>query len=130
MNINEEFRTVERECICAVCAHASDIKFAACEAAELNCAECFTDCPCKDCVDGQKFTWRGLWRDPVSDPPKNFVPVIICREKAKGEYIVEQGHKDIGDWWKVYGTRIKAKSVVGWQEFPAPIRRNNNAEQS
>lgn len=73
-------------------------------------------------IDSNNFTWRGAWRDPVNDPPKGFVPVIVCREKAKGEYIVEQGCKDVGDWWKVYGTRIKAKSVIGWQPFPDAVK--------
>lgn len=130
-SINDEFRLIEQECLCVVCAYASDVKFAACEDNGWNCSDCTVDeCPCHVCHDCDKFEWRGIWRDPVNDPPKGFAPVIVCREKAKGEYVVEQGHKDIGDWWKVYGTRIKAKSVVGWQEFPAPVRRNNNAEKS
>lgn len=120
-NINDQFLLVERECICAVCAHGSEIRFTACNEADLDCAACSTDCPCRDCVENNNFSWRGAWRDPVNDPPKNFVPVIVCREKSKGEYIVEQGLKDVGDWWKVYGTRIKAKSVIGWQPFPAAM---------
>lgn len=52
--------------------------------------------------------------------PQAFQPVIVCREKGKGEYIVEQGHKDVGDWWKVYGTRTK--NVTHWMPMPEPPR--------
>lgn len=34
--------------------------------------------------------------------PKAFEPVIVCREIGGGEVKVEQGHKDVTDWWKVY----------------------------
>ena len=34
--------------------------------------------------------------------PERFQKVIVCREIEKGVYIVEQGYKDVGDWWKVY----------------------------
>ena len=50
--------------------------------------------------------------------PDSFKPVIVCREKAKGEFIVEQGHRDVNGWWKVYGTR--AKSVTHWMPLPEP----------
>ena len=40
--------------------------------------------------------------------PKTFEPVIVCREIGGGEVKVEQGYKDVGDWWKVYGTRDEA----------------------
>lgn len=50
--------------------------------------------------------------------PDRFQPVIICREKNRGEYIVEQGMRDIGDWWKVYGTRTK--KILCWMPMPEP----------
>ena len=31
---------------------------------------------------------------------------------------VEQGHKDVTDWWKVYGTRTK--QVTHWMPLPEP----------
>lgn len=56
---------------------------------------------------------------PVTERlPEPFRPVIVCREKGKGEYIVEQGFKDVGDWWKVYGTRTK--NVTHWMPLPEP----------
>lgn len=56
---------------------------------------------------------------PVTERlPDRFHPVLVCREKQKGVAIVEQGYKDVGDWWKVYGTRIK--SVTHWRELPDP----------
>lgn len=54
---------------------------------------------------------------PVTERlPESFVPVIVCRDGAPGERIVEQGHKDVGGWWKVYGTRTK--HVTHWMPLP------------
>lgn len=61
------------------------------------------------------------WINAKERLPDRFRPVIVCREKAKGEYIVEQGFKDVGDWWKVYGTRTK--KVTHWMPLPAPPKR-------
>lgn len=46
--------------------------------------------------------------------PERMQPVIVCREDKK----VEQGYKDVGDWWKVYGTRTKR--VTHWMPLPEP----------
>ena len=54
--------------------------------------------------------------------PDRFQPVIICREKNRGEYIVEQGMRDVGDWWKVYGTRTK--KVLCWMPMPEPPEKD------
>ena len=35
---------------------------APCELADFDCSGCTHDCPCKDCVDGSKFEWRGVRR--------------------------------------------------------------------
>lgn len=58
------------------------------------------------------------WISVTDRMPERFVPVIVCRERAKGEYVVEQGCKDVGDWWKVYGTRTK--NVTHWMPLPEP----------
>lgn len=56
---------------------------------------------------------------PVTERlPDPFVSVIVCRDGAPGKRIVEQGHKDVGDWWKVYGT--KTKRVTHWAPLPEP----------
>lgn len=52
--------------------------------------------------------------------PKTFEPVIVCREIGGGTVKVEQGHKDVTDWWKVYGTRTK--QVTHWMPLPKPPR--------
>ena len=57
------------------------------------------------------------WRSP-EDPIDLFVPVLICREKEKGKPIVEQGCKDVGGWWKVYGTRVR--NIIAWAPMPQP----------
>ena len=50
---------------------------------------------------------------PVAERlPGPFERVIVCRDDGK----VEQGYKDVGDWWKVYGTRTK--QVTHWMPFP------------
>lgn len=63
-------------------------------------------------------TLRDQWFSIDDRLPEVFCPVIVCREKVKGEYVVEQGYKDVGDWWKVYGTRTK--KVTHWMPLPDP----------
>lgn len=60
------------------------------------------------------------WVSVEERMPDRFQTVIVCREKSKGEYIVEQGFLDVGNWWKVYGTRTKR--VTHWMPLPAPPR--------
>ena len=62
----------------------------------------------------------GGWISVEDELPERFQPVIICREKKRGEYIVEQGMRDVKDWWKVYGTRTK--NVLFWIPMPKPPR--------
>lgn len=50
--------------------------------------------------------------------PEVFEPVIVCRRNRKGGQAVEAGRKDVGDWWRVYGTRTK--SVTHWMPLPDP----------
>lgn len=50
--------------------------------------------------------------------PERFQKVIVCREIEKGVYIVEQGYKDVGDWWKVYGAMTE--KVTHWMPMPLP----------
>lgn len=57
---------------------------------------------------------RGMWISVKDRLPKGFEPVIVCREDGK----VEQGYKDVGDWWKVYGTRTKR--ITHWMPLPEP----------
>lgn len=66
------------------------------------------------------------WISVEDRMPEIFRPVIVCREKGKGKYVVEQGCKDVGDWWKVYGTRIK--TVTHWMPLPEPPKEEHYAE--
>lgn len=53
---------------------------------------------------------------PVTERlPEPFRRVIVARP-GEDETIVEQGYKDVGSRWKVYGTRTK--QVTHWMEFP------------
>lgn len=57
------------------------------------------------------------WRDPVNDPPVRFQPVLVSRVKdPEKPPIVQQGYRDLGGWWKVYGTRVK--KIIGWMPMP------------
>ena len=60
----------------------------------------------------------GEWISVKDRLPEPFVPVLICREKEPGKRIVEQGYKDLGKWWKVYGTRVT--QIIGWMPMPQP----------
>lgn len=55
---------------------------------------------------------RSQWISVKDRMPKTFERIIVCREGG----IVEQGYKDVGDWWKVYGTRTKR--VTHWMPLP------------
>ena len=56
---------------------------------------------------------------PVEEAlPERFETVIVCRAGPDGEPKIEQGYKDEGDWWKVYGTRTK--KVSHWMPLPKP----------
>ncbi len=54
------------------------------------------------------------WRSPTEEPPQVMEKILLCRVDGT----VEQGFRDMGDWWKVYGTRIKTKQVAGWMPMP------------
>lgn len=58
------------------------------------------------------------WISPEEKMPKVFQKVLICREKEPGQLMVEQGFLDLGDWWKVYGTRVR--KIHGWMPLPEP----------
>ena len=61
----------------------------------------------------------GGWISVEDELPERFQPVIICWEKKRGEYIAEQGTRDVEDWWKVYdGTRTK--KVLFWMPLSWP----------
>ena len=76
---------------------------------------------CTKCLAGHLIA-HGVtvqeWISVKDRLPDSFKPVIVCREKAKGEFIVEQGHRDVDGWWKVYGTRTK--NVSYWMPMPEP----------
>lgn len=58
---------------------------------------------------------------PVTERlPEYMEPVIVCRDEGK----VEQGYKDVKDWWKVYGTRTKR--VTHWMPLPQPPKEEKH----
>lgn len=60
---------------------------------------------------------NSVWISVKDQLPERFKPVLICREK-NGKPYVEQGYKDVGEWWKVYGTRTK--HITHWMPLPEP----------
>lgn len=60
-------------------------------------------------------TTKPGWISVKDQLPERFKPVLICREK-NGKPYVEQGYKDVCEWWKVYGTRTK--QVTHWMPLP------------
>lgn len=66
-------------------------------------------------------TTKPGWISVKERLPERFEPVLVCREKNGSPY-VEQGHKDVGEWWKVYGTRTK--HITHWMPLPEPPEEN------
>ena len=55
-------------------------------------------------------------------------PVIVCRPYSKDQLKVEQGCRDLGDWWKVYGTRTKR--ITHWMPLPQPPKEVSSCDQT
>lgn len=88
------------------------------ETGSLACLGCGHehDCGTQGCAimrEAADRLERTAWISPYTKLPERFEPVIVCRESGK----VEAGHRDVGDWWKVYGTRTK--HIIAWMPFPA-----------
>ncbi len=62
----------------------------------------------------EKKAGKAAWISVEDQLPERFRPVIVCRKDGR----VESGQKDVGDWWRVYGTRIKTVSY--WMPLPKP----------
>lgn len=70
-------------------------------------------------VPGSGFDFEQSWISVEDRLPEYYVPVIVCRKNGK----VEQGSKNVGDWWNVYGTRTK--NVTHWMPMPEPPEENH-----
>ena len=53
--------------------------------------------------------------------------VIVCRPYREDQLKVEQGCRDLIDWWLVYGTRTKR--VIHWMPLPEPPKEVYNHDQ-
>lgn len=79
--------------------------------APVSWAEAYADF--KDDIDSiPTLTQPNEWVSVDERLPERFCPVIVCRKDGK----VEAGQRDGGDWWRVYGTRIKTVSY--WMPLP------------
>ena len=93
-----------------------------------SCGDCELEHVCEqgeDCVF--QTTWKALakvpeWISPVDRLPPAGVRVIIARVYEPGKPLrVEQAvYTAQQDWWKVFGTNVKTKGVVGWMHMPDP----------
>lgn len=62
------------------------------------------------------------WISVKEKLPEGGKRVIVARKNGK----VEQGYKDVGDWWCVYGTRVK--TITHW--MPLPSSPNERSEDN
>lgn len=62
--------------------------------------------------------FKGPWTDPVDCLPRLGERVLICREKEKGELVVEQAWLTKGGWWNIFGTNCK--QIIAWRYMPKP----------
>ena len=60
----------------------------------------------------------GKWISVNDRLPRIGEPVFICRPYTRDTVKVGQGCRDVGDWWKVFGTRTK--HVTHWMALPEP----------
>ena len=76
----------------------------------------FTDSQCARLLENLQKAEAAIprWISVDERLPERFELVIVCRENGK----VEQGCRDVKDWWKVYGTRTK--KVTHWMPLPEP----------
>lgn len=64
-------------------------------------------------LEAQTQKWISV-EERLPDP---FERVLVAR-KGKEELVVDWGFRDVGIWWKVYGTRTK--NVFFWMPLPEP----------
>lgn len=64
------------------------------------------------------------WIPAAERLPEPFKQVLVCRMKPDGLMTVEQGYKDLGKWWKVYGTRVT--KILYWMPLPEPPEVTGN----
>ena len=62
-----------------------------------------------------------FWIPVTERLPEAMQPVLICRPYDQDTVKVEQGFREPGNWWKVYGTRVR--SVTHWMPLPEPPKR-------
>lgn len=70
-----------------------------------------------------KLTCRetGAWIHPTDRLPPAGERVIIARVYEKDAPLrVEQAVYTGNDWWKVFGTNVKTRTVVAWTPMPDP----------
>lgn len=61
------------------------------------------------------------WIKTSEELPEAYVPVLVARVYERGKPLrVEQGQRQDGGWWHVYGTNIKEKNVIYWMPMPEP----------
>lgn len=63
-----------------------------------------------------------LWIPVTEWLPEVGTQVLLSRPK-QGKKVVEPGEKDAGDWWRVYGTRVK--KVDAWMPMPEPYEEES-----
>ena len=70
-------------------------------------------------LEAQTQKWISV-EERLPDP---FERVLVAR-KGKEELVVDWGFRDVGIWWKVYGTRTK--NVFFWMPLPEPPKEKDD----
>ena len=70
--------------------------------------------------------FKGPWVDPAESLPRLGERVLVCREREKDVFIVEQAWLTEGGWWKVFGTNCKR--ILAWRPMPKPPEREEGAD--
>lgn len=61
------------------------------------------------------------WIKAEDSLPERHVPVLVARlQQTDGTLRVEQGYRDFGEWWRVYGTRVKTNRIIARMLMPDP----------
>lgn len=73
---------------------------------------------CPNCENERRNKPMDNWISVSERLPKTFARVLLCRTTPSGEVTVEQGFRDVGGTYRVYGTRCKR--VTHWMPMPLP----------
>lgn len=83
----------------------------------------------KDAADElERLSGADKWISVEERLPAYGQSVIVARREQVGNWRIEQGRRDSGGWWKVYGSLVKR--VEYWMPMPAaPEEREHETDE-